>query len=73
MSLADSITDTYHKAVTYRTFPGGRRAMYHRWHFSKVKGAHSLTEEIANSLFRPNRLLAYFLKERRARRLWGAG
>jgi hypothetical protein len=53
----DGFRAALNRGWTFRTFPGGKRAMFHRWHYTKIKGSRPLRELIVKNITTKNPLL----------------
>ena len=62
-TFTDLINTTLSRAFTYRTYPGGRRPMYHRWPYQKIRGARPASDLFDDATAKNNALLEALLRK----------
>lgn len=64
MNLFEIMQTYFMRGVTFRKTATGARPMYHRWPATKIKGAITIAELMAESVTRHNALLRHLMKNK---------
>jgi len=60
--LTDAFNSALERGYTMRRYPGGERAMVHRWNYKKIRGAKPLKYRLVESIYRNNALLQSLMR-----------